>query len=204
MSPVVALFLAAALAAPPAGSAPGEAERPVLAAPAGSAVSLEGRGGGSTCGYCGITVGGAIEERKRWMLLGGFVEAAAPVNPAAPTSTKPSRIVGSYFFGGHAGVVGELRGGDRVGVALEAGAQLASVRTVYATGSTLLGQKQTAVLPVLGARASVAWRLSSGSLVGLAAYVREPLTQPCLNVGLGCAPPSATYGLVVLGSLDLR
>jgi hypothetical protein len=204
MSPAVALALAVTLAAPPAGSAPGEAERPVLAAPAGSAISLEGRGGGSTCGYCGITVGGAIEERKRWMLLGGFIEASAPVNPTAPTSTTPSRIVGSYFLGGHAGVVGEFRGGDRVGVALEAGGQLASVHTVYAIGSTLPGQKQTAVLPVLGARASVAWRLSSGNLVGIAAYVREPLSKPCLDVGLGCHPPSTTYGLVLLGSLDLR
>jgi hypothetical protein len=204
MSPAVALALAAALAAPPAGSAPGEAARPVLAAPAGSAISLEGRGGGSTCGYCGITVGGAIDARRGWMLAGGFIEVAAPVNATAPTSTKASRIVGSYFFGGQAGVVGELRGGDRVGVALEAGAQLASVRTVYALDSPLLGHKQTAVLPVLGARASVAWRLSSGTLIGIAAFVREPLTQPCLDVGLGCAPPSTTYGLVLLGSLDLR
>ena len=204
MSPAVALALAVALAAPPAGTAPGEAERPMLAAPAGSPFSLEGRAGGSTCGYCGITLGGAVDKRWGWMLAGGFVEVAAPVNPTAPTTTKPSRTVGSYFFGGHAGAVGELRGGHRVGVALEAGAQLASVRTDYALGSPLLGRKQTAVLPILGARASVAWRLSSGNLVGIGAFFREPLTQPCLDVGLGCHPPSATYGVVVLGSLDLR
>jgi hypothetical protein len=199
MPPALALALAATLAAPPAGSASGEAARP----PAGSAYSLEGRAGGATCGYCGLMLGGAILRLARPFLGGVFVEVAAPVNSTVPTSTRPARIVGSYFFGGEAGFVGELWGRSRIGVAAEGGLQLASARADYSISSGLPSRRRTEAIPVLGGRASFELRLSSGGLLGIAAFVREPLVHPCMDVGFGCDPPATTYGVVLLGSLDL-
>jgi hypothetical protein len=197
-----ALVLAASLAAPPAAAPAGEtrpaAEKPhpLLGAPAGSGFSLEGRAGGATCGYCGLMLGGAVVWRDRAAFVGAFVEVAAPVGESGPRSA--ALAVGSYFFGAHAGVVGELPGGHRIGMAPEVGVQLASAHAVHPAGLT-----RSQAIPIVGGRATVDFRLDSGTLLGLAVFVRQPLTDPCMDVGLGCKKVATTYGLVIQGTLDL-
>jgi hypothetical protein len=191
-----------------------QAVRPLLAAPEGSALTLTPRIGIAVCGYCGLLLGGAATVRSGPWISGVFVEGATvPVMDrfTAPGTTQDSPSVEkatSAFVGGLIGSVRDLRRFGRLGLTVEGGAQgVRAIASWRPTESAATSERSLwGWFPLVGARASVAWRTRDDTpvFVGLAAFARVPLWTPCMNVGNGCERPTMTGGVAVEMSIDLR
>ncbi len=180
---------------------------PRLAVPSGSAISLEPRVGVAVCGYCGLLLGAAATARTGTWIGGAFVEGATlpAMDYAAPTPGSPTVVKSAAFMGLLAGAAGDSQS-VRLGLVAEGGAQAARANASFAAVENVGTRTAVGWFPFVGARATVGLRLRGNTLgsVGIAAFVRQPLSAPCMDVGTGCERPATTVGFAFQASLDVR
>jgi hypothetical protein len=169
---------------------------PPLSAPEGSFLALEGRVGGAACGFCGLVLGGAVYGSRGPLLAGAFAEVSA--FPAMDVAGNPAELRSAAYLGGVAGTHANVGPRLRIGAAAEGGFELARSQISYEEGQSGPAHGGEAWVPFVGARAMVGLRRPRGEAVlGMAAFVREPLRSTCVDVGIHCDRVGTTVGVVV-------
>lgn len=179
----------------PVGEAWFPPRSPLLAAPEGTALFVEGRLG-AAWDFGGAMLGLAAGGRAGPLVAGAFAEVAVIPFENFPSETAPAEARSSAFAGGFAGAAARLGRRGRVELDGEIGVRRSYLRVDHWHADDV---SDSASVAFAGGRVKLDLGLEPIAF-GVSAFVREPLHKACVDVGDGCERLGTTVGVVLHGS----